>query len=110
MYNYWDNRIIYTGLPESRILYEHYINHLLVKRGFLILIVGCFLVLFGFSFFILYVTEWFGKMDAPIMQPREGFDYIVFIFGRSGFLIGIFGIVIQAIGGVILYFDKKSTK
>lgn len=78
-----------------------------MKRGFIILIVGCFLVLFGFLFFILFLTEWFGKMDAPIMQPREGFDYIVFIFGPYGFLIGIIGIVIQAVGGMILYLDKR---
>jgi len=80
-----------------------------MKRGFAILIIGSFLVLFGFSFLILYTSEWFGKMDAPIMRPIEGFDYAVFVIGRLGFIIGIIGIVAQVVGGAILFLDRKNT-
>lgn len=78
-----------------------------MKRGFTILIVGSFLVLFGFSFMILYVSEWFGKMDAPVMHTIEGFDYVVFVIGRFGLILGIIGISIQTSGGIILFIDRK---
>lgn len=78
-----------------------------MKRGFVILVIGSFLLLFGFSFLILYVSEWFGKIDAPIMRPMEGFDYVVFVIGRFGFMIGIIGVIIQIIGGITLLIDRK---
>ncbi len=78
-----------------------------MKRGFAILIIGSILVLFGFSFFILFLSEWFGKMDSSIMRPIEGFDYAVFVIGRFGFIIGIIGVIIQVIGGVLLFVDRK---
>lgn len=78
-----------------------------MKRGFVILIIGSFLVIFGFSFFILFMSEWFGKMDAGMMRPIEGFDYAVFVIGRFGFIIGTIGVVIQVIGGIILIVDRK---
>ncbi len=79
-----------------------------MKRGFLVLIIGSFLVLFGFSFFILFVSDEFVKMDTAIMQSIEGFDYAVFVIGRFGFMIGIIGIIIQVVGGVILFLDRKN--
>jgi hypothetical protein len=78
-----------------------------MKRGFVILIIGSFLVIFGFSFLILYTSEWFGKMDAGMMRPVEGFDYAVFIIDRFGFIIGIIGVIIQAVGGIVLFVDRK---
>jgi len=78
-----------------------------MKRGFLILIIGSFLVLFGFSFLILYLSEWFVKTDATIMRPIEGFDYAVYVMGPFGFIIGIIGVIIQVIGGVLLFVDRK---
>ncbi|MBI5147288.1 MAG: hypothetical protein HZA84_08780 [Thaumarchaeota archaeon] len=77
-----------------------------MKRGFVILIIGSVLVLFGFSFLILH-DEGFGKMDTTIMQPIEGFDYAVFVIGRFGFIIGIVGVIIQVVGGVILFLDRR---
>ncbi|MGI0040991.1 MAG: hypothetical protein ACRD94_03395 [Nitrosopumilaceae archaeon] len=78
-----------------------------MKRGFIILIAGCFLVLVGFSVVIVYVSEWFGKMDAPIMRPIEGFDYVVIAILPYSFSIGIIGIVVQSVGGIILFLDRK---
>lgn len=78
-----------------------------MKRAFVILMIGSFFVLFGFSFLILYVSEWFGDMTEPTMRPIDGFDYAIFVIGKLGFIIGTIGIIIQAIGGAILLVDRK---
>lgn len=93
-------------MASKNALSRHNIYHDM-KRGFLILIIGSFLVLFGFSFFVLYISEWFTKTDAPIMRPIEGFDYVVYVIGQFGFVIGIIGVITQVVGGVSLFVDKK---
>ena len=65
------------------------------------------MVLVGFSVVIVYVSEWFGKIDAPIMRPVEGFDYVVISILPYSFSIGIIGIVVQSVGGIILFLDRK---
>lgn len=78
-----------------------------VKRGFVILIVGSAMVIFGFSFFAWYVSELFDRMDSQVMQPMGGLDYAVFVMRPSGFTIGMIGITIQVAGGTVLFVDRR---
>ena len=78
-----------------------------MKRGFAVLIAGSAIVIFGFSFFALYVSEVLGRMDSPVMQPMDGLDYVVFVMRPSGFIIGIIGVMVQVAGGIVLLADRR---
>lgn len=40
------------------------------------------------------------------MRPIGGFDYVVFVIGPFGFIIGMI-VVSQVAGGIILFADRK---
>jgi hypothetical protein len=83
-------------------------NFVLMKRSYIILIIGACLIIGGFSFSAASTQMWWSiPNEPPTMRPMEGIDYVIFTLQPVYPIIGFSGIITLVIGIAIFFVDRK---